>query len=288
MLKHHNWCYESQGQSFYLQAENALSTYMPDALVIVYSVVDTDSFQKAEEILQYLWRTGSATDKAVILVGNKSDLVRTRTVSIVGKSTFYPLTPAFQSLWENSIWDLRLLSVSKNLEGQNTFAPFEFPAIFPHFRWCCQKLPITWTPQNMGSRPNILAVYFETHRSLTAPSTDRSCGGKFKFVIFRWQKCGQLLWLQVHWNLRRFESQCRRTPGWNPEANPIKISREKLRQLQTEITVTRWKPTAKHWQSTQICWHTRQRHLGQNATWRFKVKILWRFVCSLMRQMTLP
>ena len=71
------------------QAENALSTYMPDALVIVYSVVDTDSFKKAEEILQYLWRTNSATDKAVILVGNKSDLVRTRVVSIVGK-TFLP------------------------------------------------------------------------------------------------------------------------------------------------------------------------------------------------------
>ena len=50
-----------------------------------YSVVDTNSFQKAEEILQYLWRTGSSTNKAVILVGNKSDLVRTRTVSIVGE-----------------------------------------------------------------------------------------------------------------------------------------------------------------------------------------------------------
>ena len=54
-------------------------------MVIVYSVVDSNSFQKAEEILQYLWRTGSSTHKAVILVGNKSDLVRTRTVSIVGE-----------------------------------------------------------------------------------------------------------------------------------------------------------------------------------------------------------
>lgn len=57
---------------------------MPDALVIVYSVVDNTSLKVAEDILQYLWRTQSGTDKAVILVGNKSDLVRTRAVPIVG------------------------------------------------------------------------------------------------------------------------------------------------------------------------------------------------------------
>ena len=62
-----------------------MSTYMPDALVIVYSVVDNTSLKVAEDILQYLWRTQSGTDKAVILVGNKSDLVRTRAVPIVGK-----------------------------------------------------------------------------------------------------------------------------------------------------------------------------------------------------------
>ena len=61
-----------------------MSTYMPDALVIVYSVVDNTSLKVAEDILQYLWRTQSCTDKAVILVGNKSDLVRTRAVPIVG------------------------------------------------------------------------------------------------------------------------------------------------------------------------------------------------------------
>lgn len=78
---------------------------MPDALVIVFSVVDNDSFSKAEEILQYLWRTSSSTDKAVILVGNKSDLVRTRTVSIVGKKidhqikvklSIYQINPFFR------------------------------------------------------------------------------------------------------------------------------------------------------------------------------------------------
>lgn len=73
-----------------IQMENALATYMPDAMVIVYSVVDSDSLNSAEEMLQYLWKTSgsgpvSNSDKAVILVGNKADLVRTRTVSIVGK-----------------------------------------------------------------------------------------------------------------------------------------------------------------------------------------------------------
>ena len=62
-----------------------MSTYMPEAMVIVYSVVSVESFHIAEEILQYLWRTGSSNDKAVILVGNKADLVRTRNVTIVGE-----------------------------------------------------------------------------------------------------------------------------------------------------------------------------------------------------------
>ena len=56
-----------------------MSTYMPEAMVIVYSVVSVESFHIAEEILQYLWRTGSSNDKA--------DLVRTRNVTIVGEMT---------------------------------------------------------------------------------------------------------------------------------------------------------------------------------------------------------
>jgi hypothetical protein len=46
--------------------ENALSTYMPDAMIIVYSVVSIETFHVAEEILQYLWRTGSSNDKEPI------------------------------------------------------------------------------------------------------------------------------------------------------------------------------------------------------------------------------
>ncbi|CAB4068128.1 unnamed protein product [Lepeophtheirus salmonis] len=75
-----------------MSVENAVSTYVPDAMIVVFSVVNKDSLQTAESILEYLWRSGSNTDKAVIMVGNKSDLVRSRVVSIVdakSKATSY-------------------------------------------------------------------------------------------------------------------------------------------------------------------------------------------------------
>lgn len=59
-----------------LQVENSLSTYEPHACVIVYSVVQRSSFQQAENIVKYLWRENVTKEKAVILVGNKADLVR--------------------------------------------------------------------------------------------------------------------------------------------------------------------------------------------------------------------
>lgn len=61
--------------------ENSLSTYEPHACIIVYSVVARNSFQVAEEILNYLWRENVTKDKAVILVGNKADLARSRVIS---------------------------------------------------------------------------------------------------------------------------------------------------------------------------------------------------------------
>eukprot|EP00095_Tigriopus_kingsejongensis_P003006 maker-scaffold170_size291898-snap-gene-0.14 protein:Tk03006 transcript:maker-scaffold170_size291898-snap-gene-0.14-mRNA-1 annotation:"flocculation protein flo11-like isoform x1" len=66
-----------------ISVENALATYIPDAMVVVFSVVDNETLAEAEEILQYLWRTNCMTDKAVIMVGNKTDLVRSRQVNIV-------------------------------------------------------------------------------------------------------------------------------------------------------------------------------------------------------------
>eukprot|EP00094_Tigriopus_californicus_P001859 TCALIF_01793-PA protein Name:"Similar to RRAD GTP-binding protein RAD (Homo sapiens)" AED:0.00 eAED:0.00 QI:131/1/1/1/1/1/3/613/151 len=52
-------------------------------MVVVFSVVDNETLGEAEEILQYLWRTNCMNDKAVIMVGNKTDLVRSRQVNIV-------------------------------------------------------------------------------------------------------------------------------------------------------------------------------------------------------------
>lgn len=61
--------------------ENSLSTYEPHACIIVFSVVQRSSFHVAEEILNYLWRENVTKDKAVILVGNKADLARSRVIS---------------------------------------------------------------------------------------------------------------------------------------------------------------------------------------------------------------
>jgi Rad/Gem-related GTP binding protein 1 len=67
-----------------------MSTYIPDAMVVVYSVVNMESMKVAEETLHYLFESGSCTNKAVILVGNKTDLVRTRVVNIDGMQTISP------------------------------------------------------------------------------------------------------------------------------------------------------------------------------------------------------
>lgn len=68
-------------KSIQLQVENSLSTYEPHACVVVYSVVQRSSFHVAEEILNYLWRENISKEKAVILVGNKADLARSRVIS---------------------------------------------------------------------------------------------------------------------------------------------------------------------------------------------------------------
>ncbi|XP_063590530.1 GTP-binding protein GEM-like [Penaeus indicus] len=64
-----------------MSVENCLSTYDPHACVVIYSITDKSSFKKAEDILNYLWRENYTKEKAVILVGNKVDLARSRLVS---------------------------------------------------------------------------------------------------------------------------------------------------------------------------------------------------------------
>lgn len=62
------------------QVENSLTTYEPHGCVIVYSITQRSSFRQAEEIIKYLWRENVCKEKAVILVGNKVDLARSRAI----------------------------------------------------------------------------------------------------------------------------------------------------------------------------------------------------------------
>ncbi|XP_031842329.1 uncharacterized protein LOC116431292 isoform X2 [Nomia melanderi] len=64
-----------------MSVENSLSTYDPHACIVVYSIVSRTSFQIAEEILNYLWREHYTQERSVIVVGNKSDLERCRTIT---------------------------------------------------------------------------------------------------------------------------------------------------------------------------------------------------------------
>ena len=58
---------------------------MGDAYIIVYSVTDKASFEKASELRIQLRRARQSENIPIILVGNKSDLVRSREVSVDGK-----------------------------------------------------------------------------------------------------------------------------------------------------------------------------------------------------------
>lgn len=57
---------------------------MGSAYVIVYSVTDRSSFDSAAELRITLRRTRQAENLPIILVGNKSDLVRSREVAVEG------------------------------------------------------------------------------------------------------------------------------------------------------------------------------------------------------------
>ncbi|KAG8237429.1 hypothetical protein J437_LFUL016240 [Ladona fulva] len=57
----------------------------PDAFVVMYSVIDKASFQRAEDELERLQEMDWLRSRPAILVGNKVDLVRSRAVSTQGK-----------------------------------------------------------------------------------------------------------------------------------------------------------------------------------------------------------
>ena len=52
--------------------------------MVVFSVTDKESIKEAAMIMEELWQSGDINTKSIILVGNKSDLVRTRQVPIDG------------------------------------------------------------------------------------------------------------------------------------------------------------------------------------------------------------
>lgn len=72
--------------SLKFQFENCLNSYDPHGYCVIYSSADRTSFVLAERILQALWTSENIAQKAVILVGNKADLARSRVVRSDGKT----------------------------------------------------------------------------------------------------------------------------------------------------------------------------------------------------------
>lgn len=64
-----------------------------DVYLIVYSITDRASFEKASELRIQLRRARQTEDIPIILVGNKSDLVRCREVSVSGEVLGTALVP---------------------------------------------------------------------------------------------------------------------------------------------------------------------------------------------------
>ena len=58
---------------------------MPNGYMVVFAVDDSDSLVEAERTLIYLKSENILGTQAVILVANKTDLVRSRVISTSGK-----------------------------------------------------------------------------------------------------------------------------------------------------------------------------------------------------------
>ncbi|KAM7319904.1 GTP-binding protein GEM isoform X2 [Alexandromys fortis] len=71
--------WENKGESEWLQDH---CMQVGDVYLIVYSITDRASFEKASELRIQLRRARQTEDIPIILVGNKSDLVRCREVSV--------------------------------------------------------------------------------------------------------------------------------------------------------------------------------------------------------------
>ena len=67
---------------------------LPDAYIVVYSVIDKSSFQRAEDELARLQNWDALRGRALIVVGNKIDLARSRAVSTQGTIQTHTAHPA--------------------------------------------------------------------------------------------------------------------------------------------------------------------------------------------------
>ena len=56
-----------------------------ECVVVVFSLTDSSSLEETKIILDKLWQSGVTGSLPLILVGNKTDLVRTRQVTIDGE-----------------------------------------------------------------------------------------------------------------------------------------------------------------------------------------------------------
>ena len=68
-----------------MSLDTQLHVYDPGAVLVVMAVDDKESLVTAEMMLSYLTNTGICNTKPVILVANKSDLVRSREIRHQGK-----------------------------------------------------------------------------------------------------------------------------------------------------------------------------------------------------------
>ena len=57
-----------------------MSRYRPDAYIVVMSVDDKSTLDQADRILAYLQMSGALEERAVVLVANKTDLVKSRAI----------------------------------------------------------------------------------------------------------------------------------------------------------------------------------------------------------------
>ena len=72
-----------------LQVESQLCQYSPDVILVVLALDDKISLDQSELLLEYLRMKGLVGNIPVILVANKTDLVRGRVVKQTGSLKYH-------------------------------------------------------------------------------------------------------------------------------------------------------------------------------------------------------